>query len=387
MIRGGGGGTDRNGGFRDNRSTNRNHNRYRQVEEKLPDLNSVQRGVVVDIKKFGAFVEMEGFRTNGLIHISQLSNRHVEEADEVLQVGEEVFVKVVKIEPTPNGKTKIGLSLKDVSQENGRDLNPSNQHTRMGAENPDKYPNLFTVHQGNVVSIRDFGAFVKLDGFYSHGLVHISQMAKWKVDNPADVVSVGDRVWCKVVACEDDPNKEGKKKLSLSMKLVSQDDGEDLDRQNIEAEELQNRARYSGGSNDNKRIELGAIYNVTCSKCGGHGHLPSQCYTGKKYDLIEEEADSKPENGDGDQRVRGSAVTHTGSSKPGQEKRKKKKKKKEKDKKKKKNKSKKKDKKKKKKKKKSKSSDSDSSDSEDDARDNEASKIAERAAAILDQMN
>ncbi|GAB5359463.1 hypothetical protein AAMO2058_000546300 [Amorphochlora amoebiformis] len=316
---------------------------------------------------------MEGYRSNGLIHISQLSNRRVEEAEEVVQVGEEVFVKVVKVQEE-GGRVKIGLSLKDVSQDNGRDLNPSNQPSRGNVANPDAYPTLYTVHQGNVVSIRDFGVFVKLNGYHAQGLVHISQMAKWKVDNPTDIVDVGARVWVKVVGVTADPKRDdGRKKLALSMKLVSQDDGEDLDASNIEAEALTHRARQT--PQDSKRIELGAILNVTCTKCGGHGHLATQCFTGKKYDLLEEE----------DAKVTGVEESRPPVVEAGDATKKKKKKKKKKEKKEKKDKKKKKKKLKKKKHKKKKGSSSDSDSDSEEGNDGKTASI-EKARAILAQL-
>ena len=81
---------------------------------------------------------------------------------------------------------------------------------------------------GTVQSIQAFGAFVEMDGFRSNGLVHISQLASYKVESVEDAVTAGERVWVKVILIKDDDEK-GRRQISLSMKYVDQSDGNDLD--------------------------------------------------------------------------------------------------------------------------------------------------------------
>ena len=102
-------------------------------------------------------------------------------------------------------------------------------------------PEVFSVHHGEVRSIQSYGVFVNIPGF-KDGLVHVSQMCSYRVEDPNDVVSVGQRVWVKVT--EVDANS----KVSLSMKMVDQESGRDEDPDNFEALESQGRKGGGGGS-------------------------------------------------------------------------------------------------------------------------------------------
>ncbi|CAI2325177.1 unnamed protein product [Caenorhabditis sp. 36 PRJEB53466] len=109
------------------RSRSREKGRDRQQEarfERRPDvaeIGKIYEGRVNSIQSFGAFVQLEGFRQKqeGLVHISQIRNERVQTVADVLKRGERVKVKVIRIE---NGKTS--LSMKEVDQQSGEDLNP-----------------------------------------------------------------------------------------------------------------------------------------------------------------------------------------------------------------------------------------------------------------------
>lgn len=73
------------------------------------ELNAVLKGKVTGIQSFGAFVALEGENTQGLIHISEVSNTYVKDINEFLTVGQEVEVKVIKIDEEKN---KISLSIR-----------------------------------------------------------------------------------------------------------------------------------------------------------------------------------------------------------------------------------------------------------------------------------
>lgn len=139
------------------------------------------------------------------------------------------------------------------------------------------------IYKGKVVKIETFGAFISLPNYVSHGLIHISQISKERIENVTDAVSLGDELYVKVLTVEV---VDGRPRISLSMKHISQVDGTDRDPNGVQAE-LETRKRKSG-RNEPEPIQLDAIYNTTCSKCGGGGHIASECYnTGsQKYELV-----------------------------------------------------------------------------------------------------
>lgn len=75
---------------------------------------------------------------------------------------------------------------------------------------------------GVIKKIETFGAFMELSGTRFQGLCHISQIAKDRIENPAEVVSIGDDVYVKVIKIEESGNGDGKSRISLSMKYCSQ---------------------------------------------------------------------------------------------------------------------------------------------------------------------
>ncbi|CAM9749214.1 unnamed protein product, partial [Hapterophycus canaliculatus] len=154
---------------------------------------------------------------------------------------------------------------------------------------PEKLPAVFSVHKGEVVKTETFGAFVKLEGYRKHGLVHCSQMASYRVEDVTDVCKEGDTVFVKVIEVTDgaEPREQ---RIALSMKLVNQADGKDLDPTNAEAETDLQRRKPAGGT-ERAPVQLEAVFNTTCTKCGVHGHLSIDCFSrgGKKYELVDEE--------------------------------------------------------------------------------------------------
>jgi ATP-dependent RNA helicase DHX8/PRP22 len=78
-----------------NRATPRVTEDRGRSSDKLPLERSIYRGRIVKIESFGAFVEMEGFRSNGLVHISHIARDRVEDINEVITINQEVYVKVL----------------------------------------------------------------------------------------------------------------------------------------------------------------------------------------------------------------------------------------------------------------------------------------------------
>jgi small subunit ribosomal protein S1 len=155
----------------------------------------VRHGKVTKLTDFGAFVDLGG--AEGLVHISEMAWSRVRHPSEVVQEGEEIDVKVLRLDKERN---RISLGLKQVKPDPWLDIR---QNFPVG-----------TVHEGLITNILDFGAFAKLmDGV--EGLVHISQLAPRHVGHPSEIVSIGQQVKVKVL----DINEEARR-ISLSIKQV-----------------------------------------------------------------------------------------------------------------------------------------------------------------------
>jgi len=154
-------------------------------------------GQISNIVDFGAFVDLDGM--DGLIHISELSWSHVNHPSEVLEIGQDVKVKVLDID---RERQRISLGLKQTQTD------PWQQVLDNYGEGD--------VVEGRVTKVVTFGAFVEiLPGV--EGLVHISELAQHHVENPREVVSQGDPV--NVLILEVDGER---RRLSLSLKRVEE---------------------------------------------------------------------------------------------------------------------------------------------------------------------
>ena len=156
-------------------------------------------GKVTRITNFGAFVDL-GSGIEGLIHVSELSWNRVRHASELLKEGDEVEVLVTKVDPAAK---RLSLSLKQLQE------HPWYQAAKNFNEGE--------VYPGTVVRLESFGAFIRLAPGVE-GLAHISQLAEKRVNNPAEVLSVGQEVQAKILKI-DRPNR----KISLSLKQVTAD--------------------------------------------------------------------------------------------------------------------------------------------------------------------
>jgi small subunit ribosomal protein S1 len=175
--------------------------RKEQRQQILDRLNpgDVVDGTISNIVDFGAFVDLDGM--DGLIHISELSWSHVNHPSEVLEIGQEVKVKVLDID---RERQRISLGLKQTQSD------PWQQVIESYSEGD--------VVEGRVTKVVTFGAFVEiLPGV--EGLVHISELAQHHVENPREVVSQGDAV--NVLILEVDADR---RRLSLSLKRVEEGD-------------------------------------------------------------------------------------------------------------------------------------------------------------------
>ena len=159
----------------------------------------VVEGQISNIVDFGAFVDLDGM--DGLIHISELSWSHVNHPSEVLEIGQDVQVKVLDID---RDRQRISLGLKQTQSD------PWQQVVEAYNEND--------VVQGKVTKVVTFGAFVEIMPGVE-GLVHISELAQHHVENPREVVSQGDVVNVKIIEVDAD-----RRRLSLSLKRVDEGD-------------------------------------------------------------------------------------------------------------------------------------------------------------------
>ncbi|KAM4884800.1 zinc finger CCHC domain-containing protein 17 [Sylvia borin] len=165
-------------------------------------------------------------------------------------------------------------------------------------------PELYSIFQGEVAAVTDYGAFIKIPGCRKQGLVHRSHMSSCRVDKPSEIVDVGDKVWVKLIGKE---MKDDKLKLSLSMKVVHQGTGKDLDPNNVSLDQDERKKRTFRDYTSQK-ITLEAVLNTVCKKCGCKGHFAKECFMqpgGTKYSLIpeEEEEEGAAAGREGDKKI------------------------------------------------------------------------------------
>ncbi len=171
----------------------RKEDRERILDRLQP--GQVVEGTISNIVDFGAFVDLDGI--DGLIHISELSWSHVNHPSEILNIGDEVSVKVLDID---RQRQRISLGLKQTQEDPWQRV-------------VDTY-NIGDELEGNVTKVVTFGAFVEiLDGV--EGLVHISELAQHHVDNPREIIQPGDPVRVKILEIDSE-----RRRLSLSIKRV-----------------------------------------------------------------------------------------------------------------------------------------------------------------------
>jgi small subunit ribosomal protein S1 len=157
----------------------------------------VRPGVVSSIVNFGAFVDLGG--VDGLVHVSELSWKHIDHPSEVVEVGQDVTVEVLDVDMD---RERVSLSLKATQEDPWQQFARTHQ---MGQIVP-----------GKVTKLVPFGAFVRVEEGIE-GLVHISELAERHVEIPEQVVQVGDDVMVKIIDIDLE-----RRRISLSLKQANE---------------------------------------------------------------------------------------------------------------------------------------------------------------------
>ncbi|MFM2437582.1 MAG: hypothetical protein RLZ55_393, partial [Actinomycetota bacterium] len=172
-----------------------------QSETRHNFLNTLQKGqvregVVSSIVNFGAFVDLGG--VDGLVHVSELSWKHIDHPSEVVEVGDKVTVEVLDVDMD---RERVSLSLKATQED------PWQHFARTHG--------IDQVVPGKVTKLVPFGAFVRVDEGIE-GLVHISELAERHVEIPEQVVQVNDEIFVKVIDIDLE-----RRRISLSLKQAN----------------------------------------------------------------------------------------------------------------------------------------------------------------------
>ena len=203
-------------------------------------VGEVRRGKVISLADFGAFVDLGG--ADGLVHLTEISWQHVTHPREVLQVGQEVEVEVVSIDPERN---RIGLSMKRREEDPWRKVV---ERYRVGQ-----------LVQATVTKLTKFGAFACLvDAPEIEGLIHISELADYRVSHPREVVLVGDVLTLRIIKIDAERRRLGlslrqvdsPKYLDQDWQFIADDLGEEGEPASAEAEATESEPQASEATPD-----------------------------------------------------------------------------------------------------------------------------------------
>jgi len=165
-------------------------NPWEVLASKYP-IGSKIIGKVRNLTDFGAFVEIEE-GIDGLIHVSDLSwAKRAMNPSDLLKEGQEVEAVILSIDPE---KQRVSLGLKQIEPDPWIQV-------------PEKYA-IGSIVKGKIVNITNFGAFAKLEEGVE-GLIHISELDEKHVDNPSEVVSIGDELELKVISLDPEERRIG----------------------------------------------------------------------------------------------------------------------------------------------------------------------------------
>jgi small subunit ribosomal protein S1 len=169
----------------------------------------IRTGRVTSLADFGAFVNING--ADGLVHLSELSWDHVNHPSEILEVGQEIKVKVISID---TDRKRIGLSIRRLKDD------PWDDQIEELTEGQ--------LVEGKITRLTNFGAFARLllddvEGDLE-GLIHISELSERRIEHPKEILHEGDVVTLRIIKIEEDTHRIG-----LSMRRVDSPAYTDLD--------------------------------------------------------------------------------------------------------------------------------------------------------------
>ncbi|NOX63531.1 MAG: S1 RNA-binding domain-containing protein [Chloroflexi bacterium] len=172
-----------------------------QKEQLLNSLQvgEVRTGRIRSIASFGAFVDLGG--ADGLIHLSELSWKRVTDPTEVVQVGDEVEVKVISVD---RERRRIGLSLRQLQPE---PWSVVHENYAIGQ-----------LVEAEITRLTSFGAFARVDGMIE-GLIHVSELSDKRVSHPKEVVREGQKLTLRIIKIEPE-----KRRMGLSLKRVAEEE-------------------------------------------------------------------------------------------------------------------------------------------------------------------
>jgi small subunit ribosomal protein S1 len=181
-----------------------------RVIEELHE-GELRTGRVTSLADFGAFVNING--ADGLVHLSEISWERIQHPSEVLEVGQEVQVKIISVD---REKKRIGLSIRAMQEDPWRD--------KVG---------LFKVGQlveGVITRLTKFGAFARLEGDIE-GLIHISEISEDRIEHPRERLKEGETVNLRVIRIDLD-----QRRIGLSLRKVDSAQFADQDMKSLAAE-------------------------------------------------------------------------------------------------------------------------------------------------------
>ena len=159
-----------------------------RVIEELEE-GKVYTGRVTSLANFGAFINING--ADGLVHLSELSWDHIEHPREVLEVGQEVKVKVINVD---REKKRIGLSVRALQSDPWK-------------SRVEKY-SVGQLVEGVITRLTKFGAFARLEGDIE-GLIHISEIAEHRIEHPKEVLKEGEVKSLRVIRIDPEQHRIG----------------------------------------------------------------------------------------------------------------------------------------------------------------------------------